>query len=84
MNNDNIIPVSNFTIKKIDEDGNCFYRTISYYYRNRQDDYKKLREIITSYILNNPDEYIFAVTDQDIKVDDNVEEIYKFQKKGNI
>ena len=65
----------------IAKDGNCFYRTISYYYRNRQEEYREFREIISSYILNNPDEYIFAVTDQDIKADDNMDELIKIQKK---
>ena len=59
IRNTKIIPVSNYIIKNIDKDGNCFYRTISYYYRNSQEDYKEFREIISSYILNNPDEYIF-------------------------
>lgn len=81
IRNTKIIPVSNYIIKNIDKDGNCFYRTISYYYRNSQEDYKEFREIISSYILNNPDEYIFAVTDEDIKVDDNIDEIIKIQKK---
>ena len=84
IRNTKIIPVSNYIIKNIDKDGNCFYRTISYYYRNSQEDYKEFREIISSYILNNPDEYIFAVTDEDIKVDDNIDELIKIQKKENI
>ena len=71
----NFIPVSDFTIKMIAKDGNCFYRTITYYYRNRQEDYKDFLEIISSYILNNPDKYIFAVIDQDIKADDNIDEL---------
>ena len=81
IRNTKIIPVSNYIIKNIDKDGNCFYRTISYYYRNSREDYKEFREIISSYILNNPDEYIFAVTDEDIKIDDNIDEIIKIQKK---
>ena len=81
ISNKNFIPASNFTIKMIAKDGNCFYRTISYYYRNRQEEYREFREIISSYILNNPDEYIFAVTDQDMKADDNMDELIKIQKK---
>ena len=64
--NKNNIPISNFIIKEIEKDGNCFYRTISYYYRNTPEDYAEFRELITSYIINNPDDYIFCVTDEDI------------------
>ena len=65
----------------ITKDGNCFYSAIPYYYRNRQKDYREFREIISSYILNNPDQYIFEVTEQDIKFDDNIDELIKIQKK---
>ena len=52
--------------KEIEKDDNCFYRTLSYYYRETEQDYRELRELMVRYIENNSEEYIFAVPDDDI------------------
>ena len=36
INND-VNPIQNFVIKKIQKDGNCFYRTVSYYFRETEE-----------------------------------------------
>ena len=45
--------------KKIGKDGICFYRTLSYYFRDTEEDHKEFRDLVATYILNNPDEYFF-------------------------
>ena len=71
-----------FIIKEIEREGNCFYRTISYYYRNTQEDYTEFRELITSYIINNPDDYIFFFTDEDINAAEELDQNVKNKKKN--
>lgn len=73
-----------FIIKYIQKEGNCFYRTLSYFYRETEDDHAEFRQNISNYIINNPDEYIFAVTDEDILPDDNMGDDIKLLKKKNI
>ena len=79
--NDKNIPYSNFIIKEIENDGNCFYRSISYYYRNREDDHAEFRELITSYIINNPDDYVFAVADEDVNIEGVLDQEIIYEKK---
>ena len=67
-NTKNILPLDEFIIKDIEKDGNCFYRTLSYYYRETEQDYREFRELIVRYIENHPEEYIFAVPDDDIVI----------------
>ena len=67
-NSKNILPLDEFIIKDIEKDGNCFYRTLSYYYRETEQDYREFRELIVRYIENHPEEYIFAVPDDDIVI----------------
>ena len=78
-NNKNLIPIKNFIIKEINSDGNCFYRTISYYYRETEKDHKEFRELIVKYIEQNPEEYYFAISDQDIGVTDETYEQIKIE-----
>ena len=75
IENKNSYNQSNFIIKKIEEDGNCFYRTLSYFFRETEKDHLEFREVITNYILNNAGEYIFAVTDDDINLKEDEEEV---------
>ena len=81
IENKNSYNQSNFIIKKIEEDGNCFYRTLSYFFRETEKDHLEFRELITNYILNNAGEYIFAVTDDDINLKEDEEEENKIKKK---
>ena len=75
--NKNLIPKQNFVIKKINDDGNCFYRTLSYYYRETEKDHIEFRELVVKYIEQNPEEYYFAISVQDIGVTDETEEQIK-------
>ena len=65
------IPPTEFIIKKIEKDGNCFYRTLSYFFRDTEEDLKEFRDLFATYFLNNLDEYIFAVADEDIELEEN-------------
>ena len=80
-NNKNILPLDEFIVKDIDKDGNCFYRTLSYYYRETEQDYREFRELIVRYIENHPEEYIFAVLDDDIVITDQDDELSINDKK---
>ena len=44
----------NIIQKDIAKDGNCFYRSLSYYYRETEEDYPEFRKLIVRYIDNNP------------------------------
>ncbi len=68
-------------IKKIEGDGNCFYRTLSYYFRGTEDDHNEFRALITVHIINNPDDYITAVTDDDIDIPQGSDEAEIFNLK---
>ena len=76
-----MLNLGDFIIKTIEADGNCFYRTISYFFRNTEKDYKEFRELIVRYIENNPEEYIYYVPDEDINILENDEEFDIFNKK---
>ena len=52
------IEQDDYIIKAILPDGNCFYRSLSYFYRDTEDDHKEFRNLITSYISNNLDYYL--------------------------
>ena len=52
------IEQDDYIIKTILPDGNCFYRSLSYFYRDTEDDHKEFRNLITSYISNNLDYYL--------------------------
>ena len=73
--------IENFIIKDIIGDGNCFYRSLCYFYRENQDEYNEFRELIVKYIDNNPDEYLEGVADEDIDILENDDEITILNKK---
>ena len=62
------IEENQFIIKNILPDGNCFYQTISYYFRDTEDDHTEFRTLILDYIQTNIEEYIPFVSDDDIKI----------------
>ena len=74
-----------YIVKEIAKDGNCFYRTLSYYFREREDDYKEFRNLISEYIMNNQEKYIPFITDDQISINsefiDNIEYINKKKKE---
>jgi len=81
IENEKVDPKNNFIIKYIEKDGNCFYRALSYFFRETEEDHLEFRELITNYILNNPGEYIFTVTDEDINSNEDEDEESKIKKK---
>ena len=50
-----------YIIKEIIGDGNCFYRAICYFYREKQEEYNEFRQLIVQYFDNHPDQYIATV-----------------------
>ena len=78
----NLVAFDQFIIKNITGDGNCFYRTLSYYYRETENDHKEFRELIVKYIEKNPAEYYFYISDQDIGASDNTNESIKNNMKN--
>ena len=62
---------SKYIEKEIIQDGNCFYRSLSYYYRQTEKDYNVFRQLIVSYIESNLDEYITFITEEDLN-DSNI------------
>ena len=65
-NNNKNLNIIDYTVKKISGDGNCFYRALSYYYRQDEKDYDEYRQLIVSYIENNIDKYLIYVADEDL------------------
>ena len=62
------IETANYIIKKIKKDGNCFYRALSYFYRDTEDDHNKFRNLIISYIDENKKQYIEYIADEDVDI----------------
>ena len=73
----------NFIIKNIEKDGNCFYRCLSYHFRGTEEEHPEFRELITNYIINNPEEYLDFISFQDINLTGNENENIIFEKKRN-
>ena len=59
-----------FIIKNIVPDGNCFYRSISYFYRETEDDYNEFRQLIFEFIENNIDIYLEYIPEEDLCIPD--------------
>lgn len=51
--------------KKIKGDGNCFFRAVSYYYRNNEDDHAELRLLLYQWLNNNRDLFINMIPEED-------------------
>ena len=72
--------------KEINKDGNCFYRALSYYYRQTENDFDEYRQLIVNYIENDVEEYLIFIANEDLNdpniVNDDKEII--FEKKNNI
>ena len=77
------INIDNYVVKNITADGNCFYRSLSFYYRQTEKDFDEFRKLIISYIENNLDNYISFVADEEINEPDfnNYSEDIKINKK---
>ena len=61
-----ILNKEDYEVKNIMADGNCFYRSLSFYYRQTEKDYNEFRKLIVSYIENNLDIYISFISDEEI------------------
>ena len=72
-----------YVVKNITADGNCFYRSLSFYYRQTEKDFDEFRKLIISYIENNLDNYISFVADEEINEPDfnNYSNDIKINKK---
>ena len=58
-------------IKKMNPDGNCFYRDLSYYFRENENDFNEFRILISENIINNLEKYIDFVSECQLNVDEN-------------
>ena len=74
---------SEYIEKYITEDGNCFYRVLSYYYRYKEDDFDEFRQLIVNYIKNNIEDYLIFIPEKDLNLPANIEYSIEFiqQKK---
>jgi hypothetical protein len=55
-------------VKEITPDGNCFYRCLSYFYRQKENDYNEFRQLITNYIEQNIDYYLIFISDEEVNI----------------
>ena len=58
-----ILSKNEFICKKITPNGNCFYRSLSYFYRQDEKDYNEFRQLIISYIEQNIANYLEFISD---------------------
>lgn len=56
----------NYMEKDIEKDGNCYYRCLSYYYRNTQEYHLEFRKLISEIFENNLDRFIDNYPDNNI------------------
>ena len=47
-------------------DGDYFYRAISYFYRETEDDYNEFRQLIFEFIENNIEIYLEYIPEEDV------------------
>ena len=60
------LPFMNYYEKYINEDGNCFYRCLSYYYRKSEKDHIEFRKLLYEWLKNNKEIFIdFILEDAD-------------------
>ena len=57
INDYGLLDENEYIIKVIEPGGNCFYRSLSYYYRGKEDDYNIFRQIRYTYIENYIEDY---------------------------
>ena len=68
-NNNKFLLKEDFIKVKIHKDGNCFFRSISVYFTDTQENHEKIREIISDYALENKDEFI------EFFIQDNIDQV---------
>ena len=67
MNNYKTLRIKDYTIKTIESNENCFYPSLSYFYRNTENDYNEFRHSIAEYIKENAEYYINFIPEEDLK-----------------
>ena len=73
-----------FIEKNVKGDGNCFFRVLSYYYRNDEKFYNEFRQLIHELFVENLEKFIDFFPDSAIfkeKLPENKEESLKLLKK---
>ena len=58
FNNTDKLAFMEYIEKNIGEDGNCFYRCLSYYYRKSENDHLEFRNILYYWLKNNKELFI--------------------------
>ena len=59
------LPYTEYIEKEITGDGNCFFRSLAYYYRNKEDDYNEFRILLYEWIKINKDLFIDMIPEID-------------------
>ena len=67
-NNLQSLKKEDYIVKEITPDGNCFYRCLSYFYRQKENDYNEFRQLITNYIEQNIDYYLIFISDEEVNI----------------
>ena len=57
------LPLSEYYEKDVFPDGNCYYRVLSYYYRETEEFHKEFRELIYNLYINNKHMFLESVPD---------------------
>ena len=78
-----ILSKKEYICEKITPDGNCFYRSLSYFYRKDEKDYNEFMQLIISYIEQNIANYFKFISDMHLVREDleNSSESDILQKK---
>ena len=84
INDYRLLDENEYIIKDIELDSNCFYRSLSYYYRDKEDDYNEFRQLICTFIENHIEDYYdFIIVGDHLHLDTSIiyEENFLIQKK---
>lgn len=76
-----ILNENEFIIKEIKPDGNCFYCSLLYYFRDIEEDYNEFRILISEFIIQNSEKYIQIVSDDQVNIEENQKDNLNFINK---
>ena len=63
-----LIKTDDFIIKNIVPDRNCFYRVLSYFYRENQEEFNEFRKLITEYLENHSEQYLEFIAEEELNI----------------
>ena len=62
--NNNNLPFTEYIQKNINPDGNCFYRCISYFFRQTEEAYPEFRNLLYDWMVNNKESFIDIIPEE--------------------